>query len=97
MDDKSSMLYMIQQNVEELYANDIELIWRKNLIWQQNYTDLCLPLWRNLIIYHKQQEVAVSFYYIIDYSTEGIFVIGQKWSEEYNKHPINKQFLQNFK
>ena len=26
MDDKSSMLYMIQQNVEELYANDIELI-----------------------------------------------------------------------
>ena len=57
---------------------------------------LCLPLWRNLIIYHKQQEVAVLFYYISDYSTEGIFVIGQKWSEEY-KHPINEQLLQNFK
>ena len=29
IDEKSSMLYMIQQNVEELYVNDIEVISRK--------------------------------------------------------------------
>ena len=44
MDDKSSMLYMIQQNVEELYANDIELISRKILSdskTTQTYASLC--------------------------------------------------------
>ena len=44
MDDKSSILYMIQQNVEELYANDIELISRKILSASQTtqtYASLC--------------------------------------------------------
>jgi hypothetical protein len=44
MDDKSSTLYMIQQNVEELYVNDIELISRKILSasqTSQTYASLC--------------------------------------------------------